>query len=755
MSKTTTVPKGNPNDGPVTGGNGFSDTSTLATSLAVSGEGMDITRPRKSRVRLIVPLLLVVVVAAIAAWWFLQPAKTADTATVRRGTIISTVETTGKLEADTSASLAFKTGGRVEKINVKQGDTVRAGQVLAQLESTDLERGVQTAQAQLEISKLKLQQAQEGSPPEDITAATADLTSATAQLDSLKKGSRVEDIAAAQAGVDQARAKLDAARKGPTAEDITQAEATLRQAQAKLESAKQPATPEQISQAEAALRGAQAQYDALNAGPTKEDIAVAQAGLDEANASLNKVKAGPSPSDIAAAQAKLDGATAARTNTAALASNTKEQARLSVAQASNALQNVQDIYGTIKDENSQKKPQDLTNDDKNREAKALRDVEDAQSKLDQAQLSYDTAKKTEIAQLAQADASVQEAQAALDKIKAGPTAEDIAVAQAGVDGAWATLDKVKAGPTAQDLAASQASVDQAQSKLDELKAGGTANEIAAAQADVDKTQAALDTVKAGPSAEDVRAAEGALAEAQANLDKVKAGATPDEIKQAQAEVDKVQAALDKVKAGPDDTDLSILQQQIVLSQISVDSANAELDNAQLVSPIDGTVLTTSLDIGEVVSGLQSVMTVANTDSLRVKADIDEIDVGRVSAGQAVTVTLDAYPGVKLPGSIDELAPGATQKQGSTVYQATVSFTVQQGVVPREGMAANVDVTAQRKDNVLLLPNRAFETVGDRHYATVKDGSDTRKVEVETGLSNSTDTEVLTGLQEGQTVEIGK
>ena len=159
---------------------------------------------------------------------------------MRRGTIISTVQTTGKLQADVSASLAFKASGSVVKINVKQGDIVRSGQVLAQLESADLERGVQQAEAQLEISKLKLQQAQEGAKPEDITAATADLTAATAQLDNLKKGSRVEDIAAAQAAVNQAQAKLDAVKKGPTAEDVKQAEATLAQAQANLESAKQP-----------------------------------------------------------------------------------------------------------------------------------------------------------------------------------------------------------------------------------------------------------------------------------------------------------------------------------------------------------------------------------------------------------------------------------------------------------------------------------------------------------------------------------
>jgi macrolide-specific efflux system membrane fusion protein len=67
------------------------------------------------------------------------------------------------------------------------------------------------------------------------------------------------------------------------------------------------------------------------------------------------------------------------------------------------------------------------------------------------------------------------------------------------------------------------------------------------------------------------------------------------------------------------------------------------------------------------------------------------------------------------------------------------------------MAANVDITAQRKDNVLLLPNRAFETVGNRQYVTLSENGSSRKVEVETGLSNNTDTEVVSGLEPGQGV----
>jgi HlyD family secretion protein len=501
------------------------------------------------------------------------------------------------------------------------------------------------------------------------------------------------------------------------------------------------------------VRQAQANYDALKKGASEEDIAAAQAALDQAMANLEQVRKGATPEDIQAAQAKVDEAKSTRDQVAATTSNAKEQARLDLVQASNALQNVQDIYGKIKDENDQQKPEDLTDDDKNREAKALRDVKDAEARVDQAALNYETAKKNEIAQLAQSDANIQAAQAALDKLNAGPTAEEISIAQAGVDSAKAKLDSLTAGPEPEELAAAQAQVDQAQAGLDQLKAGGTQAEIDAAQADVDKAQAALDKLKAGPTAEDIRVAEEELAQARANLDKVKAGATPEEMQQAQAQVDAAQAALDKLRAGPTRTDLAILEQGIVLSQISVDAANSELDNAKLTTPIAGTVLTIDLEVGETVGGYQRVADVADLNSLRVKADIDELDVGRVSVGQAVTVTLDAYPGVKLHGTIEKLAPGATQKQGSTVYQATIDFTGAEGVVSREGMAASVDVTAQRKDDVLLVPNRAIETVGDRHYVTIQEGDTTRKVEIETGLSNNADTEVISGLGEGQIVVI--
>jgi RND family efflux transporter MFP subunit len=444
--------------------------------------------PRRKPWLVLVAGALALVLLAVVGWWLLRPTSNVTTATVRRGSIISTVETTGKVQAEHSAKLAFKAPGRVARVLVEAGDLVKAGDVLVELDTSSLQRQLEEAKAQAEIARLKLTQAKEGARPEDITAA----------------------------------------------------------------------------------------------------------------------------------QARLDQARASQTQVANSAASAKEQARIAVDQAANAVQNAQDAYDRIKRQNQGRQ---VTEDERLAEHKALRDLQNAQGQLEQARIKYDEAKKNETALNEAAEAQVREAQAALDKLKAGATPQDIA----------------------------------------------------------------------------------------------------------------------------------ILEQQYNLARMAVEDIQAQIAEARLTSPVDGTVLSIDLDEGELVGAYQPVAVVADPGSLRVKADIDEMDVGRVNVGQPVTITLDAYPGVPMPGRIEWLAPGATLKQGSTVFQATISFTPPQGVQPREGMAANVDITAQRKDGVLLLPNRAFETVGKRQYVTLKEGNSTRKVEVVTGLSNSTDTEVVSGLREGQVV----
>jgi HlyD family secretion protein len=548
--------------------NGWDDLSAGDTTLAIPtsasryADEVQMLPPRRRRWRGALAVVLVLAIALVGGYFLLRPAESAPFATVRRDTIVSTVETTGKVQAERSARLSFKVSGRVEKVLVSQGDRVEAGDVLAELDTNAQQRQLAEAQAQLEISKLKLQQAREGARPEDVAAATANLNAAQARLSQVRSGARAEDVAVAQALLNQAQAKLEAIKKGA------------------------------------------------------------------------------SPEEIAAGQALLDQAKANRDLVAVTAANETEQARMAMVQAGATTQ----------------------------------DWLDPEGRIEQARLNYEAAKEGEVLQLQAADAKVAEAQAAFDALKAGPTAEELLVAE-----------------------------------------------------------------------EDVK-------QARAAFDKARAGATPDEIREADAGVAAAQAALDKAGAGPTGTDVAILEQQIALSQLAVDRAESQVGDARLVAPMSGTLLSIDIEPGENVNGQQAVATVADIDDLRINADVDEIDVGRVKAGQPVTVTLDAYPGVRMAGRIETIDPGATLKQGSTVYRATISFTPGEEVVAREGMAANVDITAQRKDGVLLLPNRAFETVGGRQYVTLA-AEGNPKVEVETGLTNSTDTEVISGVEEGQVVLI--
>jgi len=354
------------------GGRGFaSDVPPLASSGSVPTIGGRTERtPSKPVARRRLPrrwlaLLAVVVIAAggylTYSHYLTTQAATAlpQTVPVRRGTISSTVTSTGTVKSTTTANLTFSSSGRVAEVKVKAGDSVTKGQVLATLDTTDLNLALSQAKAGLSSAKAKLDAIQAGSRPEDIQAAQSALDAAKQKLAEMQAGGRPEDVASAQAAVESARANLAQLEAGPTAADVKAAEqavvsaqaaldqakanlaklghpsdSDIKAAQLKVEQAKDSLNAQNISrdaicgrnkngsdckQAQAqvlsaitAVDIAQASLDALLAPPTPEDLAAAQqavssaqAQLDSANAKLKEVKAGATPDQIAAARAAL------------------------------------------------------------------------------------------------------------------------------------------------------------------------------------------------------------------------------------------------------------------------------------------------------------------------------------------------------------------------------------------------------------------------------------------------------------------
>jgi HlyD family secretion protein len=246
------------------------------------------------------------------------------------------------------ASLGFEVGGRVQSVNVEEGEEVDNGAILAELNNASQEAGVAQAQARVAEAQAQLANIQSGATPEEIAQAQATLDKAQAALAELVAGPTEEDIAQTEAQVEIARAGLAQVLAGSRDEDIQAAASRLLQAEAQVRKAQgdydqfvygEPDVlgPYALALEQATLdyERAQAEYDKLVRGATEEEVAVARAQLYEAQTALAKVKAGATAEQIAQAQAGVAEAQASLNKVKAGAKD--EEIAVSEAAVNNAL----------------------------------------------------------------------------------------------------------------------------------------------------------------------------------------------------------------------------------------------------------------------------------------------------------------------------------------------------------------------------------------------------------------------------------
>lgn len=185
---------------------------------------------------------------------------------------------------------------------------------------------------------------------------------------------------------------------------------------------------------------------------------------------------------------------------------------------------------------------------------------------------------------------------------------------------------------------------------------------------------------------------------------------------------------------------------------------------KLVAPIDGTVIARGIEPGEsVVPGVQStfdgkaLLTIADLSALLVKVNLNQIDVAKVSAGRAATLTLDALPGRTYRAVITKVAPASVKLTGKDqeVFPVEAQLEAPDGLV-KPGMTADVRIHLDAKPNVLVVPLEAITKEAGRSYVTrvnAKAGQQdrTEKVEVVLGLRNDREVEIVSGLDEGARV----
>jgi HlyD family secretion protein/macrolide-specific efflux system membrane fusion protein len=196
-------------------------------------------------------------------------------------------------------------------------------------------------------------------------------------------------------------------------------------------------------------------------------------------------------------------------------------------------------------------------------------------------------------------------------------------------------------------------------------------------------------------------------------------------------------------------------------------AEDQLRYSKIVSPIDGTVIQRTIRVGEtVVPGTmatldeRSLLVVADLSVLVAKADLNQIDVAKAKLGQQVTLTLDALPGKTYKAKVTKIAPASILPKGKDVEVFPVEATLE-GAPPeiKPGMTADVKIHVETRKNVLKLPIEAVVKekgktfVNKLTYNPPGKGPATTRIEIQPGVRNDRDQEILGGLSEGDAVLI--
>ena len=213
----------------------------------------------------------------------------------------------------------------------------------------------------------------------------------------------------------------------------------------------------------------------------------------------------------------------------------------------------------------------------------------------------------------------------------------------------------------------------------------------------------------------------------------------------------------------DSVDNSIENAKISMenAQSSLENAQETLDDYSITAPISGEVVTKTAKAGDKIEGGSdgTLCVIYDLSYLEMTMSIDELDISDVAVGQEVQITADAVEGTTYTGVVTKVSVAGTTSGGITTYPVTVRIDETEGLRP--GMNVDAEIILESAEDVLAIPSGAVNR-GNTVLITADSPSAANAVdqeapegyvyvEVETGISDDSYTQVLSGLQEGDTV----
>lgn len=539
----------------------------------------------------------------------------------------------------------------------------------------------------------------------EILVKVGDPVTAGQPLARLEPTDLQTSVKQAEANVLSAQAKYDATLLGATAEDLALAKNSLDSAMMNYEQGKKNASTD-VTNAQQALDKVKTSYAHAKENITSLTTAITRdvgtygqsiRGLGTRVLGLRgSLEARLTPGDVTTARNSLVAAEVALTNADSLATGTLGPALTEYMNATGMVLAAVSIFDRWVEDGRDTTP-----------ANAM--FQSAQTSLQTASSRLTAALDAVAAQISSAQSSVNTAQSALTSPNAG--------ADAGLDQQRIDVAGILSAITAEQQLATSikgrlTQATAALSPLGEPIAGSYASAMQAVKTAQDK-------------------AESTLASSEITLSNA-------------------QVQYSKSTATPKSTDIALALSSLQLAQIALDKARTDLDNATLRAPVAGVISTLTNQVGEAPANPFAVIAV--TSVLTLHGTIGESDVAKIKTGQVATLAVDAVgSGTRLTGKVTGLDPVATLQQGVPVYGIDITIDRPDPAV-RPGMTGTAAVILQSKQGVLTVPNAAIRTTaGRRTIQVLQDGVAVDGGEVVFGISNDTVTEVVSGLDEGQTV----
>jgi len=358
--------------------------------------------------------------------------------------------------------------------------------------------------------------------------------------------------------------------------------------------------------------------------------------------------------------------------------------------------------------------------------------------------------------ITQAEVALTERQVAVAQAEVALTERQVAVTQAEVTLETAEYNLYEAKDTYVwvDIRKAQSDVDEAQRYLDDAlraldQATGLGVEfqqkiVIHAQSRLDTAKDILEAMLAGTDPQEVV------------IKKLEVKLTQESLELAQQSQGQAQQSLELAQQSQRQAQqsLELARRSVELAQQSLDQAQKQLDEATITTPFDGVVASVGAEEGDTISTATTIIHLVDLTSMELIMELDEIDMPGVRLNQEAIIEIDALPDITFEGIVTTIYPLPIEEGGVVLYNVKINLDVTEGSDLKIGMSASADIITDKRSNVLLVPNRAITQDSQGNpMIKVMVNEEFEERAVVTGISDGLQTEIISGLAEGESVVI--